>query len=192
VHSPVADTLQVLYLFAPLVLSSALSGIVLRFDLLPALRKPIDAGKTVFGRRLFGDNKTWRGVATALAGCIASVAAQKYMIGPHAGWLAVARYDELNPLLFGAAFGMGAMGGELPNSFVKRQLGVRPGEATSGILAVLFYIWDQIDLLAVWPFIAFWVRPTLRLVSTSIAVALVLHPLISLIGYIIGARRSAR
>ena len=34
---------------------------VLRGDLMSGLARPIDLGLTVRGRRLFGDNKTWRG-----------------------------------------------------------------------------------------------------------------------------------
>ena len=36
---------SVLYLFAPLIVSSALAGVVLRFDWCTALRRPIDAGE---------------------------------------------------------------------------------------------------------------------------------------------------
>jgi hypothetical protein len=37
--------------------------------------------------------------------------------------------------LAGAVAGFGFMGGELPNSFVKRQLDIAPGDATRGLFA---------------------------------------------------------
>lgn len=186
---------QVLYLFAPLVVAAALSGLVLRFDLLPALRRPIDAGRTFRGRRWFGDNKTWRGVVIAIAGSVATTFAQKFLLARALPQLELVRYEAMSLpelVLFGSALGGGATLGELPNSFVKRQLGILPGQPARGALSALFYVWDQIDLLAAWPLIAFWVRPTPALVAISALLVLAIHPLISLIGFVIGARRSAR
>jgi len=183
---------KVLYLFAPLIASAALSGLVLRLDLCRVLYVPIDAGVTVHGKRLFGDHKTWRGVAVAWVGCVATVAAQKYLTGERAQTLCVVDYGKLNFLLFASSMAIGAMLGELPNSFAKRQMGIEPGEPARGAWGVVFYAWDQIDLLAAWVFIAPWVRPAPSLVLTSIAVAFVVHPAVSLIGYIVGARRVAR
>ena len=99
----------------------------------------------------------------------------------------------MNPLVFGVLMAVGAMAGELPNSFVKRQLGIAPGKTTSGPLSALFYVWDQVDLLiGAWPLIAWWVRPSASFVAASFVVALVIHPTVSLIGYGLGARKTAR
>jgi hypothetical protein len=58
---------------------------------------------------------------------------------------------------------------------------------------VIFYVWDQVDLLSfTWLVLSLWLEPTLALITTSIAIALLLHPLTSRIGYAMGARRSAR
>ena len=82
---------------------------------------------------------------------------------------------------------------ELPNSFVKRQLDVAPGATAKGARRVVFYLWDQLDLLTgAWPLLAFWVRPTAPLVFGSVALALALHPIVALIGFLLGARKSAR
>lgn len=185
---------QALYLFAPLLVSVALSAVVLRFELFSRLARPIDAGASLGGRRLLGDGKTWRGAAVAVIGSIATVLLQKHLIADRAGALAIVDYAGANPFLLGAAIGGGAILGELPNSFVKRRLGIGRGETASGrVLGVVFWIWDQIDLLTVaWPLVAFWVRPTALLVVTSFAATLVIHPLVALVGYVIGARRSAR
>ncbi len=182
----------VFYLFAPLIAASALSGLVLRFDLFRRLRLPIDAGLTLRGQRLFGDNKTWRGVAVAVVGCIAMVAVQKYLLAERLQAFALLDYRSVGVVSFGTALGAGATFGELPNSFVKRQLGIQPGNTTGGRLRLLFYLWDQVDLLSSWVLIAFWVRPTVPLLGASVVIALVLHPTVSLIGYAVGARSSAR
>jgi hypothetical protein len=89
--------------------------------------------------------------------------------------------------------GFGAMLGELPNSFVKRRLGIPSSTSPTGPSGIAFYVWDQVDLLTLsWPMIAHWVRPTAPLVITSFAITLVLHPLSSLIGFALGARSTAR
>ena len=184
--------LRVLYLFAPLIVASMLAGIVLRFDLLRSLRRPLDAGKTFHGRRLFGDHKTWRGVVVAVIGCVISSAVQKYVLGDRARALALVDYRSVNVIVFGAFMGGGAMLGELPNSFVKRQLGIDPGKAGRGLVGVLFYVWDQVDLLSCWLFLFCWVRLTFPLIAVSLVMALALHPLVALIGFLVGARESAR
>lgn len=184
---------QVLYLFAPLLVSAALSGIVLRFDLFTVLRRPIDHGAIFRGRRLFGDGKTWRGVAVAVVGSFGAVAVQQAIRTHVPALLQVADYGAIDPLSFGGAMGLGAMAGELPNSFTKRQLGIASGKTTRGWRAVVFYAWDQVDLLTgSWPLIIPWVRPSALLVVTSFVVALAVHPLVALVGYVVGARKSAR
>ncbi|HSQ63311.1 MAG TPA: CDP-archaeol synthase [Polyangiaceae bacterium] len=183
--------LQTLVLFAPLLVSAALSGVVLRLDLFAALKAPVDAGRTVRGRRLFGDNKTWRGFAVAVAGSVIAVAIQRLLPLPR--WVCVVDYRAINPAAFGAAMGLGAMLGELPNSFVKRQLGVPPGKTARGPRRFAFYLWDQLDLLTgAWPLLSAWVRPSPRLVAASVVLALLLHPLVALVGFVIHARDSAR
>ncbi len=184
---------QALYLFLPLLVSAALSGIVLRFDWLRALRRPIDHGATFRDRRLFGDSKTWRGVAVAIIGAIGAVVVQSAGRSHVPAFLQVVDYGQTDSFWFGGAMGVGAMVGELPNSFTKRRLGIPPGETARGWRAVLFYVWDQVDLLTgAWPLVLAWVRPTLSIVAASFVVALVVHPIVALVGYAVGARRSAR
>src|SRR5215218_2330110 len=48
---------------------------VLRFDLAPRLRRPLDGGATVRGRRLLGDNKTIRGAIVMAGGTLAATLA---------------------------------------------------------------------------------------------------------------------
>jgi CDP-archaeol synthase len=184
---------QVLYLFAPLLVSATLSGAVMRFDWFPALRRPIDHGATWSGRRIFGDGKTWRGVVVAVAGSIATVSVQSTLGGSCPPWLQVVDYRSINPISFGGSMGFGAMLGELPNSFVKRRLDIPRGQTARGWLAILFYVWDQVDLLiGTWPLLRIWFTPSAALIASSFVVALTVHPLVALIGYLIGARPSPR
>jgi hypothetical protein len=186
-------TTQAAYLLLPLIGSVICAAVILVLDLWPWLKRPLDGGATFRGRRVFGDNKTWRGVAGAWVGCVAIVAIQKYVIADRAGDLAVIDYASVSALALGTAFAAGAVVGELPNSFVKRQIGIRAGGRPTGPFVPIFYTWDQIDsLFAIWPLLLFWVRPTAALLVASFVVVFVVHQIVSLGGFLIGARRSSR
>lgn len=185
--------LQALYLLSPLLAAAALSAVVQRFDLLPRLNKPLDAGRSFRGQPLFGKGKTWRGLVVAVTGCVLGVLAQKHLIGRAAASVWLIPYDRTNPLVLGAVMGGAAILGELPNSFTKRRCGIGAGETARGVRSVLFYVWDQIDLLTtVWPALLPWVRPRLGHVVASVGLVLALHPLLSLLGYLLGARKTPR
>ncbi len=100
------------------------------------LAMPIDGGRTFRGKRVFGDNKTLRGfviMVPAAALTFPLVAYSMSFGAPGAAglWpLTPFRYAAL-----GAWAGLGFMLGELPNSFVKRQLGIAPGEASQNLRA---------------------------------------------------------
>lgn len=96
-----------------------------RFDV------PIDGGRMWRGQRLFGDNKTFRGfvvMVPATATSFASIAA----LWPAAAADHLWKLSAPEYLGLGAWAGFGFMAGELPNSFLKRQLGVPPGGVASG------------------------------------------------------------
>jgi hypothetical protein len=185
---------QALYLFLPLLVSVALSAVVHKYDLFQWLKVPIDGGLELGGKRLFGKSKTWRGVAIALVGSVCGVALQRYALEGFARSIAVVDYARTNVLALGTTMGAAAMAGELPNSAVKRRLGIEPGATTRRpLLRAVFWTWDQVDLLLLtWPAITPWVEPTASLVAASFVLALVIHPALAWIGHAIGARTSAR
>jgi CDP-2,3-bis-(O-geranylgeranyl)-sn-glycerol synthase len=185
---------QALYLWSPLLVSVGLSAIVHKCDLFRSWKVPIDGGRTFRGKRIFGDGKTWRGVAIAVFGSIATVAFQKHVLLEAASAVSVVDYARVGPFVFGGTMAVAAMAGELPNSFVKRRLGIASGEtARAPLPRAVFWTWDQVDLLTLsWPALLPWVRPSAVLVLASFALALVLHPLVAWIGFAVGARKTAR
>jgi hypothetical protein len=100
---------------------------------------PIDLGRTFRGRRFFGANKMFRGfMMMAPASAASFFLLSRFMPGPWplSGW----QYANL-----GFSAGLGFMLGELPNSFVKRQLDIRPGAAPRGIAKWIFLLVDRTD-----------------------------------------------
>ena len=106
---------------------------------------PLDGGVTWRGRRIFGDNKTLRGIVVMVPAASAAFALLAASVGdPGAAglWpLSIGGYA-----LLGAAAGAGFMAGELPNSFIKRQLGVGPGDLARGrVAAAVQFAIDRVD-----------------------------------------------
>jgi hypothetical protein len=106
---------------------------------------PLDAGLRIRGRRLFGANKTVRGfvvmvpAAAAAFALLAMVAADGVR-----SWLWP--MSPVSYALLGAWAGFGFMAGELPNSFVKRQLDLPPGFAPPGrVGAAAQFVGDRLD-----------------------------------------------
>jgi hypothetical protein len=173
--------------FLPTIGGALVHAPILRYDLLPSLKVPLDLGAAPGGKRLLGDNKTVRG-ALAMAG------------GTFAATLALHRLDWYRRRLpaelraagaarHGAALGAAVVLGELPNSILKRRLGIGPGERGGSALGVALAIHDQADfVLGAWPlFLPVW-RMSARQVGEAFATVAAVHVGVNLAGYALGAR----
>ncbi len=96
---------------------------------------------------------------------------------------------EANPALVGALLGIASWTGELPNSFVKRRLGIPPGEQRRPALGVAISVLDQADWVpAAWLLLRpVWKMNAREAAQTFVTVAAV-HIPINLVGWAIGAR----
>jgi CDP-diglyceride synthetase len=97
---------------------------------------------------VFGDNKTVRGFVVMVPATAAAFWALYLVLSAIAPsvmgnlWQASAR----DYAVLGAWAGLGFMLGELPNSFIKRQLDVAPGQAPRGRTAALVsFMVDRLD-----------------------------------------------
>ena len=162
---------------------------VLKWDLFGRLKRPVDGGRTLRGRRLFGDNKTWRGALFMTAGpTVAAVLLHRW------GWYRrrlPAEIRDAPPALVGALLGLGVFTGELPNSFLKRQLDIPPGGQRRDAAGIAISIADQADfavtslvlLRPVW-------RWSARDAAEILAVVVAVHVPLNVVGYAVGARKS--
>ena len=160
---------------------------VLRYDLLRALKRPLDGGATLGGKRILGDNKTWRGALCMTAGVVvATVALWQW------DWWRDQLPDAIadsSPLLVGLLIGLGTVGGELPNSFLKRRLDIAPGARRHSPVGVALAVLDQGDLvIGIWvALLPIWAIPV-WLAAVAFAAVAAIHAAINVIGYAIGAR----
>ncbi len=184
-----------LYLLLPLAGGALAHAACMKWGWLAFLTRPIDGGRTLGGRPLFGRSKTWRGPITVAAGSAATYALQRHLLHgmPVVAELELVDYASLPGWWLGALLGAAAELTELPNSFTKRRLGIAPGGTDRGPRGALFFLWDQVDvLLGFWLVAATVVPPTpLRLAGSLILVA-AFHPLLTVLGYVLGVRPTAR
>jgi hypothetical protein len=122
-----------------LFVAGSVQGLVVAKDLLPSLALPLDGGRTVGGRRLFGANKTLRGalvmiISTSLSSALLFSLVPPQSVVPTMGWAGL-----------GALIGLAYIVAELPNSFVKRQLGIEPGAEAAGVGYVVQHLVDGAD-----------------------------------------------
>jgi CDP-2,3-bis-(O-geranylgeranyl)-sn-glycerol synthase len=107
-----------------------------RFGLLAV---PLDAGRTLGGKRVLGDHKTWRGLlAAALTGALVFELQRLLYVCGIATSLAAIDYGA-QPWGAGVLLGLGAMVGDAVKSFFKRRIGIAPGAS--------WPVFDQIDFL---------------------------------------------
>lgn len=152
---------QAWWISAPVIVAGVAHMLVVKRRWLQGLARPLDGGRTLGGRPVFGPNKTWRGllfmaVAPALLGALQGAA-----------WGSRAAEAGLEPIdlaglgarlgatgqaascagyaLLGLVLGLGYGLGELPNSFLKRRLAIEPGQARAGVVGALFVLLDQAD-----------------------------------------------
>lgn len=188
------EFLKVSYTLAPLLVGLAFHGLCIKFGWLAWLARPIDAGATLRGRRLFGANKTWRGLVAVALGTAAGFGVQT-VVHRVGDWRSVELLTYSNPGVVGLGLAMGAaaMLSELPNSLLKRQLGVAPGAAGRGAKGVLFYVLDQIDMLVgVWIVLGLVLEVTAARVLGSVVFLFVAHHVLTVVGYGLGMRATAR
>ena len=135
--------IQLLFNASPVIFAAITHMFVVKKRYLEFLAYPLDHNKTYRKKRIFGANKTYRGLLVMI---VASVffsyiyyllvlnvkGLQQYNL------LEVTQYSFV---FYGVLFGVGYIIGELPNSFYKRQLGVEAGKSNSFRLHLI----DQVD-----------------------------------------------
>ncbi|HET6611494.1 MAG TPA: CDP-archaeol synthase [Kofleriaceae bacterium] len=184
--------IQALWLALPVILAGLSHVLVLdRGWLAPLGRVPLDGGARVRGRRLFGANKTVRGALVMIAAASGWALCLEFLRRA-LGWPADVTFAELartGPGWWGALLGAAYIAGELPNSFVKRQLDIAPGAPAKGRARVLLWLIDQTDSLAgVLVAVSFVAVPPVAVIATLVVIALVIHPAVAAVMVALGLK----
>jgi hypothetical protein len=194
-HGVMKEFYVITYLFLPLLVGLALHGFCIKYDTLAFLYRPIDRGRSFRGKRIFGDNKTWRGLVVVSLGTAIGFSLQSLLLHRIASIRSIELYDYafFKSVALGLGVGVAAMLSELPNSFIKRRFEIAPGSVAGGLKGVIFYVYDQIDfLLGSWLVLAIVAPVTTGRVLFSAGLLLVAHQLMSSVGHALGMRKTPR
>ena len=179
--------LEALWIFLPVVGAPLLHVWVLRGDLLRGLKRPLDGGRTLRGRRLLGDNKTWRGALLMCSGVL--LATLVLSLWPWWWDRLPDGIHDAGPALYGLLVGLGVVVGELPNSLLKRQLDIAPGSQRGSWSGRALMLLDQGDLvLGIW--VCLLPIHVLSVAEGVLAFAVVsaIHFAVNVVGFAVGAR----
>lgn len=149
------STILTMYItLMPAVLAGVFNMIWCTLPVASGLKKPIDKGKSLAdGKRVFGANKTWKGfVGMILFGMLFSViwgllCRQINYLQTHNFFYRQYTNTVLYNLATGFFVGFAYVLFELPNSFLKRRLGIKPGRMAKESYAPIFVFIDQADSL---------------------------------------------
>ncbi|MDR1711859.1 MAG: CDP-archaeol synthase [Propionibacteriaceae bacterium] len=159
---------------------------------------PIDGGRNwCDGRRVFGDNKTWKGlIGMVVLGCACSAAWGAACAAN--GYLGQHNYFYQGPFSntfaynagVGAAIGLAYAVFELPNSFLKRRLAVEPGKPAPRAWRILFTCLDQADSVVGMVFVVSVFHPlSLGYFWAYVAVGSATHAVLNVLLFLAGLRR---
>ncbi len=174
--------LLALWSFFPAGLANMAPVFAKRIPMPEALGRPVDLGKSFRGKRIFGDNKTFRGFVAGFIFALAGVWMQRELFPTCSSCqLEFQNYMAINPVLLAALFTIGALGGDAIESFFKRQLGKKPGST--------WFPFDQGDfiiggLLATWPVMKY----SVQLAGVILVMGVVLHVVSTYIGHWLGLK----
>ena len=147
------------------------------------LAKPIDFGKKLWGKRILGDHKTFRGLlfGVLMGIIVANLQGVLFKNGIFTT-IALVDYASINLTLFGALLGFGVICGDAIKSFFKRRCNIPPGKP--------FMPWDQIDsVTGAFVFMCILYVPPLPNIITGFLLAFFLHLIIPYAAFHLGLRK---
>ncbi len=172
-----------LYALLPAYAANMAPVIAARLGFLSSMALPVDGGQSLWGARIFGDNKTYRGVVIGVVTAMFVGVIQYFL------WLfrvvqvnSFIDFRYIDPLMFGFIGGAGALGGDLLKSFAKRRFKIPSGSP--------WPVFDQLD------FILGYIATTSLIVSwpveaiiTAFLLTLIAHPLTNIAAYILKIKK---
>ena len=194
----VLKTVLMMYItLLPAIISGILNMIWCKLPILSSLKVPMDFKKKFRdGKRIFGDNKTWKGfIGYLILNTLCSIIwgfICKIGNFSHLNYFYV---NNSNTILFnlfiGFLLGLGYSLFELPNSFLKRRFNIVEGKNPEGLKKYIFIFLDQADsvfgcCLVVWLFY----NLGIKLYLLYVLLGAVTHILVNMLLYFLHLRKN--
>lgn len=169
-----------LYFMLPAYAANAVPRLAHRFRLFECLglAKPVDGGKALKGKRIFGANKTWRGILVApCAGTLVGFS-QSFMWRPD--FLPYANTSDY--ILAGFLLGTGAIVGDLLFAFLKRRVGKKEGSP--------WIPFDQLNfVIGALACISIFYLPSIAMIAAIVVISGILHVIANRIAYFLNIQK---
>ncbi|MDP7506729.1 MAG: CDP-2,3-bis-(O-geranylgeranyl)-sn-glycerol synthase [Candidatus Woesearchaeota archaeon] len=146
------------------------------------LNVPVDFNEKLEGKPIFGRNKTYRGL---LAGVIFAViiAFIQFLLSRFNFFSSISILDYSEWHIIGFLLGLGALVGDMAESFIKRRLNIKPGKS--------FIPFDQTDYaIGALIFISILNRLELNFIFITIALSFMLHIIVNHLSFLFKIRKS--
>ena len=179
------------------IIAGCLNMIWCKLNMLKKCNVPIDNRKNLIdGKRIFGDNKTWKG----LLGYIILNVFCSVVLG------VIWKISDLNEMnyfyskipntiysnfVIGILLGLGYSLFELPNSFLKRRLNIEPGKTPNGIKKIFFIFLDQADsVIGCCTVLSLFYQMTFSFYIMYILLGAFTHIVLNILLYFLGLRKN--
>lgn len=129
-----SNFLLAIFLLVPLVFSGVIHMIIVKKNFFSFLKIP-------FHEKLFGANKTYRGLVVMIIATVVGIYLNDYLMKLTTN---ESMYTGYSLVLVGVLLGISYILFELPNSYIKRRIGIEPGKRAKRF-ALFFTIYDQVD-----------------------------------------------
>ncbi len=167
---------HILIFFIPLIIANVVHMLIVKFNILSSIAEPIS-------RSAFGSSKTWRGliVLPLLTGLLSLQ--NNLLFGPLGVSYGYAFF-------VGLGLGLAYIIFELPNSYMKRRLGIATGEKSQKYKLLQYFV-DKIDsLLGVFLFYYLFMTISLPDLLVLFLVAFLIHVTISYLLVLMNVKKS--
>lgn len=177
------DIVFTLWFFLPAGVANMAPVLAKHWRWLEQLNTPVDAGQIWRGKRLLGDNKTWRGFVAGWLLALVLVLIQFWLYHASPVVREFYRVDlrQLDPISWSLVLALGALSGDSIKSFFKRRVNIQPGQNWAPFDQLDFVVGTLLASLLL-------IKLDLRFYVIALALGLFLHPLVNLLGWVLNIK----
>ncbi|MBU1202559.1 CDP-archaeol synthase [Patescibacteria group bacterium] len=170
---------SLVWLFLPAGAANMMASLSRWIDFLDC---PVDFGKSLKNKRIFGNHKTWRGLFFGMIAAVLVAYLQVRFYTPDKFYY-IYDYTKLNFLALGILSASGALLGDLFRCFIKRRKNIMPG--------TLWFPYDQIDWIAgAIITMSFYIQISWQNAIAAVALSIIIHPLINYICFLLKLQKN--
>lgn len=183
-------------LSAPII-AGCLNMIWCKLNILEKYNTPMDCKKNFKdGKRIFGDNKTWKGffgyiILNVLCSILLGMIWNVTNLNEMNYFYSKISNTVCSNFFIGVLLGLGYSIFELPNSFLKRRLNIEPGKTPNGIKKIFFVFLDQADsVIGCCTVLSLFYKMTFTFYIMYILLGAFTHIVFNILLYFLGLRKN--